>query len=439
MNLGLGEGIRIDPKDLSNLQKVKERALDEYRILSLQESYYLNKAGDRETAVKRLTEIYESPQNDEAKVRATIGLIFELNIINLKENEQVIQLANEAIKLAGNLNKDYLKDYSTILRDQAILVLILKKMSQIKLGLTIQDTLDEQSFSLHFLKELAVLNQNRLNVVKEINDSLLNLISNKHIDYFLYALTNLIDSETVQLMMFSVFNKALLQQEKKVRRYFIEQAEEAINIISNVDIKKSLLRSLANYYYWTQRNEKSVALLQEAISLAEKDDDKLFKQANIKLLERMKNKPDPHKIEDDGKEIDELTVEEYQEMTRQLLLSQGLTLNASDTLTFLIRSALSDMNPKPFMQTCEHLHVGYVNTSKIGASIGLPSMGLKIVWCPHGNAFEGFDLQETFDSFQKENCGSCSNLKRRDKDWKCYVKFVKEQQKEIPSCREKRD
>lgn len=60
MDLGIGEGIQIDPRDLSKLAKVRERALDEYKILSLKESYYLSKAGDREAAVKLLTDVYES-------------------------------------------------------------------------------------------------------------------------------------------------------------------------------------------------------------------------------------------------------------------------------------------------------------------------------------------------------------------------------------------
>lgn len=127
-------------------------------------------------------------------------------------------MANEAIKLAENLNKNYLKDYSIVLRDQAILVLILQKMSQIQLGIKVQEAQVEQTVSLFYFQELAKLNQMRLNVVKEINDSLLNLISNKHVYYYLYALSILIDSETVQLMMFSVFNKAVIDQEKALRK-----------------------------------------------------------------------------------------------------------------------------------------------------------------------------------------------------------------------------
>jgi tetratricopeptide (TPR) repeat protein len=354
----------------------------------------------------------------------------------LEENERVVELANEAIKLAENLKKDYLKDCTIIIRDQAILFFILKKMSQIQLGLKIQEAQQEELFSLHYFQELAKLNQMRLGFVKGMNDSLLNLISNKHVFYYLFALSISIDSITNQVMIFSAFNKTVLDQERKLRQQFIEQIESTLTGIFDLYIKVGLLRSLANYYYWMLRPEKAASLLSEALNLARKDDNKAFVEGNDKLLERMKSTPDPYEITNDI-EIDEMTVEEYQEMTKKLLVGQGISLEGNDHLTTDISMALRDMNPKSYFQFCEHLRIRYVNTSVVGASIGLPSMGAKFVWCKHcKSSIQGFDLQGIFDIFQKENCESCSFLKSRDKEWKCYVKWMKDQQKDLPEFKE---
>lgn len=124
-------------------------------------------------------------------------------------------------------------------------------------------------------------------------------------------------------------------------------------------------------------------------------------------------------------------------MTRKLLVGQGIQLEMNDQLTSYIRIALSDMNPKPFFQFCENLHIGYVNISVVGANIGLPSMGTKVLWCKHcKSSIQGFDLQGIFDAFQGENCSSCGFLKSRDKDWKCYVKWVKDQQQNLPEFKQ---
>lgn len=246
--------------------------------------------------------------------------------------------------------------------------------------------------------------------------------------YYLFALELLIDSITLQVAMFSAFNKAVIDQERNLRRQFIEQIESALTNIDEVDLKKLILRSLANYYYWTLRPEKAVSFLSEAINLANMDNDKQFIEGNNSLLERMKSVPDPYEITGD-KDIDEMTVEEYQEMTRHLLVGQGIPLEGEDRLTDAIRIALRDMNPKSYFQFCEHLHIGYVNTSPVGASIGLPSMGSKIIWCKNcKSSIEAFDLQGAFETFQKENCESCAFHKTRAEDWICYVKWVKDQQ-----------
>jgi hypothetical protein len=427
MNLDIGEGIRVNQQDLSELAKVRARALDEYKILSLKESYYLRKAGNTQASTKMLIDVYNSPKNDEAKLRAIIGLIFELNITDLGENEKAFHLANEAVGLANSLKINYLKNYAVILRNQAVLFVILKKMTAIQLGLKVQEVHGEQLFSWYYQKNLSELDESRLKVVQEINDSLLSLLSNKDVYYYLTALSNLIDTITLQVSMFSVFNRALIAEETSLRQKFIEQTESVLTHLPDIDLKKSLLRSLSVYYYWTLQYEKAVAFLSEAIRLGEMDHDKFFAEGNSKLLDRMKGKPDPYATRE-IKEIDDITVEEYQEFISQLLKGQGIPLEGKDKLTSTISMALRDMNPKPYFQFCEHLHIGYVNTSAVGASIGLPSMGTKGVWCEHcKTTIQAFDLNGAFELFRGENCKSCAFRKGRSADWVCQVKWVKDQ------------
>lgn len=434
LSLGLGEGIKIDRKDLSALEKYRERALDEFKILSLQQCYYQNKAGNKEESIKILRDVYNSPKNDEAKIMAIIGLIFELDITNLVANQQALNLAEEAIQLSERLKNNYLKACSIIIKDRAILFLITKKMTEIQLGLKIQEVVQEQLFTVHYFQELFKLDQMRKDTIKEVNDCLLTLISHKYVHYFLFCLSLLLDSITTQVMVFSVFNKGVIEQEVNSRQQFIEQIEDDLANIRDIDLRKGLLRSLANYYYWTLRQEKAVSLLSEALDLARKDADIEFIKGNDKLLEAIKSKADPYEAAaDDHKEIDDLSVEEYQEFTRSLLIHQGINLDAKDSLSSTIGMALRDINPKEYLEFCENLRAGYVSTSVVGKSLGLPSMGLKIVWCKHcKSSIEGFDLKGSFEIFKRENCEQCGFLKGRSKDWKCNVKIVKEQQKEIP-------
>ena len=428
LNLGIGEGIKINRADLSELTRVKDKSLDEYKLLSLTEAYYARKKGDRQASFQLLMDVYKSPRNDEPKVRAIIGIILELNMADLEQNKQIVTLASEAIKLSEDLKIQYLKDYVTILCNQAVLFIIIKKMTEIKLSLKVQETQNEQLFSFVYYQKLTKLYDVHQKVVQEINNSLISLLSRKKIYYFIAALPVLLDVFSIQTANFAVFDKRIIEEEKTVRKKFIEQCEATLINISAIDLKKMLLRSLANYYYWTTENEKAIEYLSKAIALGEEDQDKLFVEANSKLLEKIKRKPNPYETAK-TKTIDEMTVEEYQEMTKELLRAQGITGVGEDHLTNAISIGLRDMNPKEYFQHCENLCLAYVSTSPVGRSIGLPSMGTKIVWCKHCNSsLSGFDLKGTFELFRQENCQSCTFRKPRSAKWNCYVKWVKEQE-----------
>lgn len=147
LNLGIGEGIKITEDDLTELEKSKDKLLFEYKALTLKESYLELKKGNSDKSFQLLMDVYNSPKNDEAKIRAIIGIIFEFNIAKPEENQKIVALANEAIKIASELKIEYLRDYIEILKNQALFYVIIKKMSEIQMSLQVQNLQNEQSFS----------------------------------------------------------------------------------------------------------------------------------------------------------------------------------------------------------------------------------------------------------------------------------------------------
>ncbi len=427
LNLGIGEGIIINEKELDYLARIRKKNLDEYKFISLKEAYYARKSGNRQASIESLMNVYNSPNPDEAKVRAIIGIIFGLNVVDLKENPKIVAFANEAINLCEKLNINYLKDYVTILRNQAILYFITKKMVEIQLGLKIQEELKQQLFSYFYTQEFNKLFDVLQKVTREINDSLVSLISAKKIYYYIAALPILLDIFAIQTSYFAVFNMDILKEEKNFRKKFVEQCEYVLENISDIDLKKIMSRSLANYHYYILEIEKAIEFLTKAIELGKEDHDQLFVEANSELLNRIKKRPNPYKIPS-RKKIDEMTTEEYQIMTEELLKAQGIKLEGDDDFTQTISLALRDLNPEEYFRHCENLHLTYLTTSALGASIGLPSLGMKFVWCKYcTNSIGGFDLKGAFNNFKKANCQSCVEHKPRNKNWICYVKWVKEQ------------
>lgn len=168
----------------------------------------------------------------------------------------------------------------------------------------------------------------------------------------------------------------------------------------------------------------------EAIKLGNEDKDKSFFEDNSKILRQMKSKPDPYEVED-HKDVNEMTTSEHKDMTKKLLYAQGVNLESEDRITSAIRIALEDLNPKEYFKHCSKLHIKYLNTSSVGRSIGLPSMGSKLIWCKHCKSSpSGFNLKLIFTSFVENNCKDCKHIDKRNDDWEPTVKWVQEQEKD---------
>lgn len=432
LNLGIGEGIKITKDDFSSLIKNKEKALLEFKALSLNQYYLLRKKGDLKTAHETIFEVYNSPKNDEAKVRAIIGLIYELNLADEKENIRIVSLAEEGMKIANDLNLNYLKEFIIIYKNHAILFMVIKKISEIQLSLKIQESANESFFSYFYKKEFTTLTDLQIKIIEDMNNSLKNLLLNKDIYYYISSLSIILDTITFQIMAFGVFNPKIIDEEIQARKTIIDECEFILKTISEDDLKKGLFRSLAHYYYWTKNHEKAIECIESALEIGIKDEDKFFVSGNSKILEKMKLNKNPYNITSNI-DISKLSTEEYQDYTKNILKFQGINLEATDELSNHIKIALEDMNPEEYFKYCENLHIRYIGTSPVGMAIGLPTMGNKRLWCKYSNSsIQGFNLKLVFQSFITENCHNCKYLKKRDNKWKCVVEWVEKQEKLIP-------
>ena len=426
LNLAIGEGIKVDEEELRELTRIK--GLDEYKTLSLKESYFKSKAGEIEKSIELLMDVYNSPKNDENKIWSIIGIIYGLNRMDSELNKRIVTLSDEAIKLSEDLKLQSLKDFVIILRNQAILVSIVRKMSEIQMGLKIQETQGEQLFSFFYNQEFIKLNEFHQKITGEINRSLKNLLSSKDIYYYLASLPILIEIVTLQITVFAVFNQKIIEEEKNGRKQLIEQCDFVLSKISHIELRKMLFKSLANYYYWIKEYKKAIKCMTEAIKLGVDDKDISFVKENSEILEGMKAKPNPYEVPRHG-DVGKMTMSEYQDITRDLLHAQGINLKSGDKTTSAIRMALEDMNPEEYFKHCSKLHMKYLNTSPGGRSIGLPSMGSKFIWCQHcKTSSSGFNLNLIFNFFVEENCKDCKYVDKRNASWECIFDWVKKQE-----------
>ena len=427
LEIGEGVGSEIEEK----LKHAKRYDL-EAKALTLVSASEAMKHGDFEKSKELLIEVYKNPKNDEPKIRAIIGLVYQLNIADSGENQKAVEICEEGLQLSTSLGFNILSEFLRILRDRAILFQLNRKITEALLSTKIANLHDEHSFLIFYTQQLTELEDIRNKLIQEINRSLSKLIELGSLYYYLAALPLIIDVITVQISTAAVFDKDLLRQEKEGRRRIIDIANSVLLKELDPDLKLFIYKSLGSYYYHISESQKAIELFKSGISLAEKEGDIGHLQQLKQLVEMVKQKPNLYEVAP-IKQIDEMTVEEYQEITRRLINAQGIDPDGQDDISKAISIGIRDMNPKEYFLSCERLRIAYLSTSPVGRNIGLPSLGSKTIWCDKcTQSFEAFDLKGLFEEFRRLNCANCKYCSPRDNSWKCNVGWVKEQQKDVP-------
>ncbi|MFQ6088541.1 MAG: hypothetical protein ACE5K0_06535, partial [Candidatus Methanofastidiosia archaeon] len=218
-------------------------------------------------------------------------MISDLNIVIPEENQRVLQLSDEGINLAKKIDKVDLEKYIVILKNEAKLFLLIRMMKEILLGLRIQNLQEERLFSSFYNRELLELNNLRNIIIREMNDALKELLNGNHVYYYIAALSIIIDTVSLQLRQFAIFDKTIIKEEEQGRSSLISQCEYLIENLKEQNLLIILYKSLADYYYCICKTKKAIEYMNKAIEIARKDKDISFVKANTQILEKMKNKP----------------------------------------------------------------------------------------------------------------------------------------------------
>ncbi|MFA5412649.1 MAG: DUF4365 domain-containing protein [Candidatus Micrarchaeia archaeon] len=428
LSLGIGEGIDVR-EDLSTLSQHKKKSLEDYKVASLLQAYKAHQSGDIEKARQSMYDAYKAPEDDIGKLTAIISIIGTLNIAVSEQNEKFFNFCNEGIKLAEALKRLDLAKYLLIRRGEALILVLLNRITALLLVKNIGKMQQEQLLSFFCEEELQKLIKMESVIIKEINASLEYLLENNYIYVYLNCLPTLLSIRSLHILNIAQFDKgiikeisddALILQMKRIADYAKQK---------DVDLAKIVIRSLANYYYCSLNHGKAIEYMNELISFNRIDGDTLSLENNLRLLKTMKEKPDPYEHDniDDGN----LSTEEYKQQMRNAFIELRLVdFNTNDAITTSIEVALNDLDPSNYFRFCDNLHIKYLSTSPLGRSLAIPSLGTKVIWCKYGKPCLGESLDDIFTRFKEDNCLNCKHCSPRMKDWFCSIRWVGAQEKD---------
>lgn len=446
MGLGLGEGVHFSSADLGELDREINSSLLSFKGHSLIKSQELMQQGNMEEARETLIDVCNAPEKDEGKLKALVGLTHTYNSLEPEEAVTIIELSEEAIDLAQDLDIDGLEYYTKIHKHQSELFILLEKTEEILVSLKFQGEDTDAFFAYYFNETLIELLEEKIRIFGEINDALNQLVDRDHLYEFIVSLPIVLDyisNQIMRLTQLQIMDKAALGEEKHDHP-LVKQCEQILDIVDNPEIRMLLGKSLGRYYYFTLEPEKAITYFTTGISGAEELGDEHTVEFLEELLDDVEDQPDPYEREEvSEEEVEEMSLSEYQEMATDMLEMQGIDLDADDEdrTTEAIRIGVKDINQTEYFRHCEHLRIRQLSTSPLGQWLSLYTLGTKMVWCKHGGAMESVNLELAFNGFKDRYCEGCEHHCPRPDDWEPNLSWWEEQAQdpELEKFLEKRE
>lgn len=432
MGLGLGEGIHFSSTDLGELDREINSSLLSFKGHSLIKSHELMHQGNMEEARETLIDVYNAPERDEGKLKALIGLAHTYNSLEPEEAVTIIDLSDEAIELARDLDMDGLEYYTKIHKHQSELFILLEKTQEILVSLKFQGEDADAFFAYYFNETLIELLEQKIRIFGEINDALNELVDDDYLYEFIVSLPIVLDyisNQIARLTKLQFVDKTALGEEKHDHP-LVEQCEQILDIVDDPEIQMMLGKSLGRYYYFTLEPEKAKTHFTTGIAGAKELGDEHTVEFLQELLDDVEDQPDPYERQEvSEEEVKKMSLSEYQEMVKDMLEMQGIDLDADseDRTIEAVRLGVKDIDQTEYFRHCEHLRIRQLSTSPLGQWLSLHTLGSKIVWCKHGGAMESVNLELIFNGFKDQYCEGCEHHCPRPDDWEPNLAWWEDQ------------
>ena len=422
-DLGIGEA--INPTEL---EFFRNRHLEELKVISLDLASFKIKSGEFDEAKKLLEEVASSPDDDNYKLNAILNLIFQSDFSEIEEHPKILDLTRQGIELAHNIFTPNYMHLFKILRNRVQLVRIDSQLSRVLYAKKYDERDGEGTFSFIYQLDIQALDSIRKSVANSMAQSIIELIKGHYKSELIWALSTAIKSIIYQIQILGIINPEIMQAEEKNRAPFIQNFIDLLKSETDKDLLHNGYFDLFVYYYWSGNIKTAKDYLEKSRQIAIKAEYSGYKEKCDEIFLMIDKHPNPLALPNQ-KELDkDLLVSDGKEAIQKHLEFLGFDFKNPDTLTKeTIIPALEDMDPTEYLRYCSYFRISYISSSPVGHSIGLPSLGMKAIWCKYLGGSVGFSLKTIFLGFQSTRCKECKNRLERSKDWTCKIKYFEEQ------------
>lgn len=390
--------------------KVKEAKLEQYSLLI--------HIGHIENANMKLKEIYNQNKRDIMHLKSIIGLASQLNIVKEIENNQMVNYCKEGIDSAKELKNTTAESILILSKNRAISYNVIQKVGKVLYSEQISLLSKYGKLNLPWINnEFKELKNMLIALEEELNEALDNLIKNENYYIMTYFLAGVLDISAILISKYKIHNAENKKVEDEIenKMWISKHLLNISKIFNDPGLEITVKSSVANFYYQSEKSE-ALNLMKEALEISIKIDYKpQIDRLNV-IVKNIEENPNPYKLNENLKK--NLSFSDLQNLTIKSLEFQGIDLDSNDENIEDILLGVKDANPENYHKFCSYIYIVYVSNSPLGQSVGLRSLGKKMIYCSKKNVPEiGFSLEELFIHFKDIHCENCEMINPRDSSW----------------------
>lgn len=362
---------------------------------------------------------------DDTRLTATLkAIVLRLNPADQDENRAMFELGGEAeaaARRAGHMGEaQHIRGYILI----ATIYHILENLNRVHLMLKMSGDDALRTYPLKLHNE--VLATRLTNVLKDYHDNLSEVLNaNQFI-----ALVDLVRSlALVELHMAKTTPIALSGADvaaiEKRSREHITAAEELARRMNARELLVDTMLVRCQIERGLDSLEVAQATLAQAKAIAS-DMTSARLHADLARMEQILPQLYANSKAPPWESLSEKEKDEFYRFAIERAGGQNLE-DETDEVSCILKQGLMDRNPGRVLQWCSHLHMAPVVWGEPGRIFGLPTAGMKLLYCNAKNSHKvGYKLDELHTHFQEGDCVACPHRAPR-REWMWTEKWQAEQ------------
>lgn len=413
---------------IKRLEEVGDKFLQKQFEINFDISYRLQTENEYEKSIDKLREIAQQAKSKDPATYCKAILLIAYHLNPFSESKEIFQLLKSI--------KDTVKTSHPALQImwegeylETLFAKLMKDLNAYRMMYAVASNAPQGTMAPYIGVEIHKIVNGLYNIEKDFPSLLDRAIEIKQVVLYLDSQRRLMKMQFLWCYNNSLEGNptTLYSQIDSIKKSLISALELAKHF--SKDIEFEIYLDLALVCGSVEDNNSRDKYLENALELAKSLDHKGFLEGAQSTKEHLKKSMSiPTMIKSKTAPVtdEDISDEEEERVTKKLLEIGGIDLNSDDELARMARIGLKDRNPERILKCCEHLYAEVVIYGPIWEMVGLPTTGMKILFCEKkGVSVMGYELDQILDDMKKDCCSTCKDLCPRPADWTWTHKWHK--------------